>query len=141
MDFRDIQVLTLQGALTIANAAIERAEEMQLSSGVVVVDSRGDPIVVMRMDGAMLDSTEFSLNKARSVVRLGGVPTGQWEEIIGDDSVVMNAIILLPGRTVLPGGAPVLRHGALAGAVGVSGGTKDQDQKIADAAARALDQS
>ncbi|HET7480120.1 MAG TPA: heme-binding protein [Rubrobacteraceae bacterium] len=38
-----------------------------------------------------------------------------------------------PGQPLFGGGIPLMRDGALVGAVGVSGGTVDQDQEVAEA--------
>ena len=90
------------------------------------------------MDGAPLLSAQIAQDKAYSVAAFGGVPTHEWWTMIADEPPLLHGIVKTDRLIVFGGGVPVRADGALIGAVGVSGGSAQQDQAVAEAAAAAL---
>jgi glc operon protein GlcG len=130
--------LTLAGARQVATAALEAAAGLGVSVVVCVCDPAGDPIVTMRMDGAFKFSFPVAVKKAWSAAA-AGVPTSALAtQFLGDPALLHGLAPKVDELIAVGGGAPVLVDGRVAGAVGISGATEEQDQHLADAAARSL---
>jgi glc operon protein GlcG len=118
----------------IAARASEAAANIPCSMSIAVVDSGANLVYLERMDGALLASVEVAQKKARSAV-LYSRPTKAFEDMLVGGRM---AVLTLPHAMPLEGGIPLLREGKLAGAIGVSGGTAQQDGAVANAAVEAF---
>lgn len=130
--------------VTLADArrVIEAAEKEALAIGqpmnIAVVDSGANLVAHVRMDRAWLGSIDISIKKAFtsrafdiSTKDLGGhsQPGGQFFGIHASNE----------GRIMIfAGGIPLHRNGAIVGAIGVSGGSGEQDHAVAEAGAEAF---
>jgi uncharacterized protein GlcG (DUF336 family) len=133
-----IASVTLDDARRVMAAGEQRAAQMGQPSNIAVVDAGGNLVAHIRMDGAWLGSIDISINKAftarafdLATADLAGnaQPGGQFYGINASNQ----------GRIMIfAGGIPLRSNGQVVGAVGVSGGTGEQDQAIAEAAAEAL---
>lgn len=130
--------LTLDGARKVLESALARAEEMGKVFCIAVTDPSGEALVTARMDGAPRLSAGIALNKAYTVTAFGGMPTAAWWDAIKDDPAVANGITHTPRLIVFGGGVGVFGDGALVGAIGVSGGSADEDAEVAAAGAAAV---
>ena len=126
-------------SLARAEAAIDagkkKAAEIGLAFTVTVVDAGTHLVAATRMDGAVLGSIEVSASKARTAV-LFGQPTNDLNAAVkpGTSMFSINRAIRDPVAFVA-GGIPLIDDaGLVVGAVGVSGGSPDQDQQVALAA-------
>lgn len=111
---------------------------MRVAMSVAVVDSGDQLVAFERMDGADLVGITLARDKAftalaNRIATRDIAPVAQpGAEFYGYDSVA-------GGRTIVfAGGMPLERDGVLVGAVGVSGGSAEQDQRAADAAVAAF---
>jgi glc operon protein GlcG len=102
---------------------------------IAVVDVSGALILLRRQDAAAPVTAEVAALKAKSAVRTGA-PT-QALATMGQDPPTRDLFLLLQ-LTDDPGGLPVRINGRVVGAIGISGGTADQDIGCATAAAGAL---
>ncbi len=130
--------LTLAGAQRIVTAAIDAATRIGVAACISVCDRGGHPIATARMDGAPVLSMDIAHNKAWTVTMFNGVPTANWWGMIKDEPSLVHGITHTPRLVVFGGGEPVMVGGELVGAVGVSGGTAEQDVEIAAAGAAVL---
>jgi glc operon protein GlcG len=137
-DVIPMNALSLRAAQRVAEAAISAAQSHGVTVCIAVSDPSGEPIVTVRMDGAPRLSAEIARNKAYTVASFNGLPTHVWWQAIADEPALVHGITHTPRLIVFGGGIPVLVDGALVGAVGVSGGSADQDRAIAEAAATTL---
>ena len=80
----------------------------------------------------------MSLNKAYSVAAFNGMPTDKWWPLLADDPALVHGFTHTDRLVVFAGGVPVLIGGQVVGAVGVSGGSSDEDRQIAQAGAGAV---
>jgi len=132
--------LTLEAAHSLIANAIKEAERLSMKISVCVLDSSGRIKAFSSMDQAPAVSLEACIKKAKTAVGFG-LPTGKtWYEFIKNDPILMNGAEHLPDFILLGGGSPVMVNGALAGAIGVSGGHYEQDEKCVNAALAALPQ-
>ncbi len=130
--------LTLAGATQVLEAAISHATAIRRAFCIAVTDTSGEPIVTARMDGAPRISAGIAANKAYTVAGFGGMPTSSWWDNIKDDASLVHGITHTPGLVVFGGGVGVFVDGLLVGAIGVSGGSTEQDTAVATAGAGAL---
>ena len=92
--------LTNEGAMTILNAAMAKADEMGVPQCISIVDAGGHLLAFARMDGAFVLSIDSSLMKAMTAASYGE-PTGHIAE-----GVDLKLAIATQGKRVnLPGGA------------------------------------
>jgi uncharacterized protein GlcG (DUF336 family) len=130
--------VTLTEARTIIDAAEKRAGEIGQPMNIAVVDSGGNLVSHARMDGAWIGSIDISINKAFTA-RAFDIQTKD----LGDNSQPNQQFYGIHasngGRIMIfAGGMPLSRDGQVVGAVGVSGGSGEQDQTVAEAGAAAL---
>ena len=130
--------LSLSAAQRVADAAVAAARASGVAVCVAVSDPSGEPIVTVRMDGAPRLSADVARNKAYTVASFNGMPTHAWWPAIADDPALVHGLTHTPRLVIFAGGAPIRIDGALVGAVGVSGGSAEQDRAIAEAAAHVV---
>ncbi|WP_439630003.1 GlcG/HbpS family heme-binding protein [Gemmata sp.] len=131
--------LNLAGAETVLEAAKKKAAELGLACNIAVVDDGGHLLSFARMDGARPASAATALTKAVSAATFrqetGPLPPK------GEPDVLLSLSIqnASGGKvTTLKGGVPIVIDGQLIGAVGVGGGTGEQDAEVARAGIRVL---
>ncbi|MEZ4961714.1 MAG: heme-binding protein [Saprospiraceae bacterium] len=126
--------LTLAGAKDIMATAMAYAKEHKApGAAVAIVDAAGTLVLLERLDGTFLISSEVSLGKARSAA-LFRFPTINLENAINNG----RPALISTGEVALKGGIPITYKGKIIGAIGVSGAASaDQDVEIAMAGLRA----
>ena len=131
-------MLTLNDARKIIAAGEKKAEEIGQPMNIAVADSGGNLIAHIRMDGAWIGSIDISIKKAFTS-RAFDIATkdlathsqsgGQFFGIhASNDGKIM----------IFAGGVPIKQNGKVVGAIGVSGGSGDQDHAVAEAGAAAF---
>ena len=121
--------LTSQGAMKILEAAIVKAQQIDVPQCISIVDSGGHLLAFCRMDGAFVMSNTSSRRKAETAAAYG-IPTGDIPE--GVDLKL--AIVTNGERVNLPGGLPLIVNDEIVGAIGVGSGTGAQDLEVAGVA-------
>jgi len=136
---RDRIQLNLAGAEVVLKAAKEKAEALGLKDNIGVVDDGGHLLAFARMDGARPASATTAQAKATSAATFRQ-ETGPLPAKGEPDTVLSLAIQATSGGKVTPlkGGIPIVIDGQVVGAVGVGGGTGDQDAEVAKAGVQAL---
>ncbi len=122
----------LAEATRILATAVAEAEREGVAAAVVVVDSGGRVVLAGRMDGCSQLALDAATGKAYTAACLA-VPTSTWEQRVREDPGFAGSVAAVPGFTLLGGGEPIQVEGPVIGAVGVSGGTSEQDVRIARA--------
>jgi glc operon protein GlcG len=130
--------VSLDGARRVIDAAVAKATEMEMAACILVCGSGGHAVISVRMDGAPLLSVDIAANKAYTVIAFKGLPTHIWWDAIKNEPALVHGLTLTKRFIIFGGGIPLNADGALVGAVGVSGGSAEQDQAIAEFAAAAL---
>jgi glc operon protein GlcG len=133
-----INVIALDqaGAQTVLQAAKESAQQQNAPSAIAVVDPAGDLLAFERMDGVRPASADLAIEKARTAARLQR-STAEIEDNINQGRTAF----VTAGIPVLRGGMPIRVNGAVVGAVGVAGLSKEIDAEIANTAAEGLSPS
>ena len=135
---RTQQTLSYDGARAVVDSASARAQALGVPTNIAVVDLAGALLAFARLDGAPLLSGEIAQDKAYTVAAFNGVPTHAWFAMIEAEPALREGIVHRDRLVIFAGGVPVTVGGTLVGAVGVSGGTAEQDREIAEAGARAV---
>ncbi|WP_329106645.1 heme-binding protein [Micromonospora sp. NBC_01699] len=133
-----MSVLKLADARQVIAAAEARANEIGQPQNIAVVDAGGNLVAHVRMDGAWLGSVDISINKAWTA-RAFDIQTKDLGTNAQPGSQFFGIHATNHGRVVIfAGGIPLVRDGRVVGGIGVSGGTGEQDQTVAEAGADAL---
>jgi glc operon protein GlcG len=139
---RDRVALNLAGAETILAAAQKQASTMGLKLNIAIVDDGGHLLAFVRMDGARPASGYTALTKAVAAATFrqetGPLPVKGEPDLLLSLSLQSTALAGGGKGTALRGGAPIIIDGQVAGAVGVGGGTGEQDLVVAKAGISAL---
>ena len=124
--------LTLAEANRIVAGAVEAATGMGIKINVAVVDAGGRLLAFNRMDGAIWAGSYGSQGKAVASAAFGR-SSGELQE--RSESPIIRGILAAEGGHGIPsqGGLPIVRDGVVDGAVGVGGGTSQQDEDCAAA--------
>ena len=130
-------VLTLSAAKKAVEAAEKEAARRGASVVIAVVDDGGHLILLERLDDTQVASVEVGIGKARTAA-IFRRPSKVFEDQIRDGRV---AALALPGATPLQGGIPIIIDGKVAGAIGVSGNTPQEDEEIAIVGASAVSET
>jgi glc operon protein GlcG len=134
--------LNLAGAETILDAAKKKATAMGLKCNIAVVDDGGHLLSFARMDGARPASGATAMTKAVSAATFrqesGPLPPGGAPDLLLNLGLQHAALASGGKVTALKGGVPVVVDGQVIGAVGVGGGSGDQDAEVAKAGIQAL---
>ncbi len=132
-----LDTITLEEARRVIDAAAKKAEEIGQPMDIAVVDAGGNLKAHVRMDGAHIGSITIAINKAYTAIAFQG-ETGGLQELTRPDGPIYGLSDAHGGRLVVfPGGIPLVRDGSIMGAIGVSTGTIEQDQEVAEAGAAA----
>jgi glc operon protein GlcG len=132
------RTISLAGAQLVIDAATAEATARGFAMCFTVCDPAGVPVISVRMDGAPRLSAEIAGNKAYSVASFKGMPTDRWWPGIKDDPALVHGITHTARLTIFGGGVPLVVDGEIVGALGVSGGSADEDRLVAEAAANVL---
>ena len=138
VDFIMAPSATLHAAQRVIAAAIESAEELAVDVCIAVTDGAGHLLAMVRMDRAPLLCVQIAQDKAYSVASFGGLPTSDWWRMLESEPALLHGIIKTDRLTVFGGGVPLVADGKTVGAIGVSGGSSEQDVHIAEAGAAAI---
>ncbi len=125
--------LTLEKASIIADKALAKAREMKYRPMcVAVLDDGGHLKALKREDGASILRPQIAIGKAWGAVGMGE-SSRNLAERLKERVAFLGALSDMSGGKVVPvpGGVLVLQGGAIVGAVGVSGGTADEDEACA----------
>jgi len=124
--------LTLADCDRMIAAGIRCAEQIGVPMVLSVVDAGGNLLESRRMDNALIVSISLATYKAytAAAVRL---PTSELAAVAQPGQPLFGIEANLPQVTLVGGGIPVKQDGKVAGAVGVSGGSVEQDITVATA--------
>jgi uncharacterized protein GlcG (DUF336 family) len=130
--------VSLEDAQRVIAAGQAKAAAIGSPSNVAVVDAGGNLVSHIRMDHAWVGSVDISINKAFTS-RAFDIVTKDLGENAQPGKQFYGIQESNHGRVMIfAGGIPLRHDGQVVGAVGVSGGSGEQDQTVAEAAAAAF---
>ena len=122
-------------ALSVAKKLCARVEEeaarMGLNVVVAVANPGARPVVVECMDDSYIASYDIALNKAYTSAAVK-MPTTTLKNLSQPQQSLYGIQFTNQGQIVVfGGGVPLMKNGELVGALGVSGGSAEQDTYLA----------
>jgi uncharacterized protein GlcG (DUF336 family) len=131
-------MVTLNDARRVIAAAEKQAQEIGQPMNIAVVDEGGNLVAHVRMDGAWIGSIDISIKKAFTS-RAFDIATKDLAENSQPGQQFFGIHVSNNGRVMIfAGGIPLKRDGKVVGGIGVSGGSGEQDQAVAEAGAAAF---
>lgn len=126
-------------AIKIISVAHAKAKELGVCCTVTVVDSSGRLVASVRGDGAGFLTPDTSKAKAIASAAFKK-STKDLVELQKNNPLFWNAVPALFEGKVLPttGAVPIIKNNEVVGAIGVGGGSPDQDHEIANAGLSAI---
>ena len=131
-------MLTLSDARRVIDAAEKKAAAIGQPMNIAVADGGGNLVAHVRMDNAWIGSIDISINKAFTS-RAFDIATKDLAAHSQSGGQFFGIHASNHGRIMIfAGGIPLKRDGKVVGAIGVSGGSGDQDHAVAEAGAAAF---
>jgi uncharacterized protein GlcG (DUF336 family) len=124
-----MDTLSTARADQIIERACVRADEIGMAACIAVVDAGAHLKAFRRMDGAFAGAVDVSQRKARTSA-LFPLPSGEFGQLIGDQQLT-GMELTNGGLAAFHGGLPIMEGDTLLGAIGVSGGSAEQDLDVA----------
>jgi len=127
-----------EDALKAILVAKDKAEQLDVLVNIAVVDAGANLKAFIRMDDSFLGSIDVAIKKAKTS-RYFDINTGDLGKLTQPGGIIYNIELSNDGLITFPGGVPIKNeNGKIIGAIGVSGGTIEQDHEIASAGANSI---
>jgi uncharacterized protein GlcG (DUF336 family) len=131
-------MVALEDARRIIAAAEKKAREIGQPMNIAVADEGGNLIAHVRMDGSWLGSIDISIKKAYTS-RAFDISTKELAAHSQSGGQFFGIHASNDGKVMIfAGGIPLKRNGKVVGAIGVSGGSGEQDHAVVQAGAAAF---
>jgi len=126
-------MVSLSDARRIIEGAEKKAAEIGQPMNIAVVDAGGNLVAHVRMDNAWIGSIDISIKKAFTS-RAFDITTKDLATHSQSGGQFFGIHASNNGKVMIfAGGIPLKRDGKVVGAVGVSGGSGEQDHAVAEA--------
>jgi len=130
--------IQLEDARRIIAAAEKKAAEIGQPMNIAVADAGGNLVAHVRMDNAWIGSVDISIKKAWTS-RAFDITTKDLAANSQSGDQFFGIHASNNGKVMIfAGGIPLKKDGKVIGAIGVSGGSGDQDHAVAEAGAAAF---
>src|SRR5437868_7894079 len=131
-------MITLEDARRIIAAAEKKSVELGQPMNIAVADAGGNIVAHVRMDNAWIGSIDISQKKAYTA-RAFDIATKDLAAHSQSGGQFFGMHASNDGRIMIfAGGIPLKKEGKVVGAIGVSGGSGEQDHAVAAAGAAAF---
>ncbi|AMK12845.1 GlcG/HbpS family heme-binding protein [Pseudodesulfovibrio indicus] len=130
--------ITLAQAQTILAAALKKAEEIKIPMNIAIVDAGGNLKAFYRQEDAFIGSIDISIKKAVTA-RYFNMPTRALAAASQVGQPLYGIEVSNDGLIIFAGGVPLVdKNNVIIGAIGVSGGSIDEDESVAMAGAAVI---
>ena len=127
--------VNLELARKVIAAAEKKAQEIGQPMNIAVADAGGNLVAHVRMDNAWIGSIDISINKAFTA-RAFDIATKDLAQHSQSGGQFFGIHVSNHCRIMIfAGGIPLKSGGKVIGAIGVSGGSGEQDHTVAEAGA------
>jgi glc operon protein GlcG len=126
-------LVSTESAKNVAAAAIAEAQKNNWKMAIAIVDTGGCLVYFEKMQDTQTGSVELAIEKARTAA-LFRRPTKVFQDGVAAGGEGLR-LLRLTGAIPIDGGVPIIVDGKVLGAVGVSGGSGEQDGQVAKAGA------
>ncbi len=129
-----IKRLSLDEAKILLAGAEGKSREIEVPMCIAVADESGNLVAFTRMDDAKISSISIAIDKAftGAAARKG---THEYNQLCVPGKPTFGIHVTNQGRfSIIGGGLPILIDGDVVGGIGISAGTAEQDQVVAQGA-------
>ena len=134
----ELFMLRLEDARRMIAAAEKKADEIGQPMNIAVADAGGNLVAHVRMDNAWIGSVDISIKKAWTS-RAFDITTKDLADNSQSGDQFFGIHASNDGKVMIfAGGIPLKKDGKVVGAIGVSGGSGEQDHAVAEAGATAF---
>jgi uncharacterized protein GlcG (DUF336 family) len=131
-------MVSLEDARRVIAAAEKKAAEIGQPMNIAVADAGGNLVAHVRMDNAWIGSIDISIKKAFTA-RAFDIATKDLAEHSQPGKQFYGIHESNGGKIMIfAGGIPLKKDGKVVGSIGVSGGSGEQDQTVAEAGVKAF---
>jgi uncharacterized protein GlcG (DUF336 family) len=123
--------ITVETANELIKSARATSQQIGFEVAVAVTDAAGNLKAFERTDACPFLAADVAIDKAWTAAAFG-LSTHAWASILTNPLV--SQLAHRPRLVAVGGGYPVVENGRVIGAIGISGGTAEQDQEAAEAA-------
>lgn len=128
--------ISTRDAKIVAAAAVSEARSNGWNMAIAIVDGGGHLVYFEKMQDTQIGSIELSIEKAKTSA-LFRRPTKFFQDAVAAGGANLR-VLRLTGTIPNEGGVPIVVGGKLIGAIGISGGSGEQDGQVARSGAAAL---
>ena len=121
--------VSTESAKNAAAASIAEAQKNNWKMAIAIVDTGGYLVYFEKMQDTQTGSVDLAIEKARTAA-LFRRPTKVFQDGVAAGGEGLR-LLRLTGAIPIDGGVPILVDGKVVGAVGVSGGSGEQDGQVA----------
>lgn len=118
--------ISRQASMEACLSSVQKAEELGININVSVVDNKGLEMAFLRMEDSFIHSINIAKDKAYTSASFG-FPTEQWTTIFKSMPHLEHGFSNRKRLIPFGGGMPIFENGIKVGAIGVSGGTEEED--------------
>ncbi len=134
MELITIRRLSISDARVLLEGAEEKSREIGVPMCSAVTDEAGNLIAFTRMDGAKISSISIAMDKAftGAAAKKG---THEYNQLAVPGKPTFGIHVTNQGRfSIIGGGLPIIINDEVVGGIGISGGTAEEDQIVAQGA-------
>ena len=128
--------VSTESAKNVAAISITEAQKNNWKMAIAIVDTGGYLVYFERMQDTQTGSVDLAIEKARTAA-LFRRPTKLFQDSVAAGGEGLR-LLRLTGAIPIDGGVPIIIDGKVIGAVGVSGGSGDQDGLVAKSGSAAV---
>ena len=128
--------ISTRDAKIVAAAAVAEAQSNGWNMAIAIVDGGGHLVFFEKMQDTQIGSIELAIEKAKTSA-LFRRPTKVFQDAVAAGGANLR-VLRLTGTIPNEGGVPIVVGGKLIGAIGISGGSGEQDGQVARSAAAAV---
>jgi ATP:cob(I)alamin adenosyltransferase len=121
----------------MAKAAFAEADKIKVPMDIAIVDAAGNLQYFNRQPDTLLVSTVISQGKAYTAAALK-FSSAKLGPLVKESGSLIGIHVNEPRLVAFPGGEPLIKDGKIWGAVGISGGSVEEDQQVVDKAVEAF---
>jgi len=124
--------ISYAAASVMVAAAVKQANSAGIAAVITVIDKQGSVKAMANMDGAL--HLAIAASKAKAYTALMGLGSGDLAAAMKEQLGELNSLTSFDNIVALGGGLPIFIGDELVGAIGVGGGSKEQDTLCAQTA-------
>jgi uncharacterized protein GlcG (DUF336 family) len=122
--------MDLKTAEAILKKAVSKSEELDICVAIAIFDSESELVLFQKMDNTPDLCVKLSQAKALTALKLMN-DTDKFSYLVTKNTGILSDIRYEESISLIGGGKIILENGSIIGALGISGGTEEQDVEVA----------